>query len=217
MRNQLVETTARFWSDDELNEIMRLGAMDLWGAILDLHQDHFLTISETATIAANGTTVTDVPTDCFRVQAIEPLSADVDVVFTPRKWKHPDFADARALEAQDPSSGVRIFYQLSGAGTPVGTPTILVAPKLTSAITLRIAYNPTLTWNAAGDNPIPGESDNALKAWTYAYARAKETEDRMPDPAWLAVYKDERTKICTRLTPRQEQEPEVVESFFSGY
>jgi len=217
VRNQLVERTARFWSDDELKAIMRLGAVDLWGAILDLHQDHYLKIDENAVLRAGTLQISGVPADCFRVQAIEPfdLGADVVVTFTPRKWKSPEFTSARSLAAQDRGWSRAIYYQLSGVGAPTGVPTILTAPKLTADLRVRIAYNPTLTWD--GDvNPVPGESDNALKAWTIAYARAKETEDRLPEAGWLAVYATEKANLLTRLTPRQEQEPDVVEDFFQG-
>jgi hypothetical protein len=87
-----------------------------------------------------------------------------------------------------------------------------------TAISLRFVYVPILAAvAAAGSNPIPGESDNALIAWCIAYARAKEREDRSPDPNWLAVYSTEKTNLLVRLTPRQTQEPEVVEDFFEGY
>ena len=51
-------------------------------------------------------------------------------------------------------------------------------------------------------------------AWTVAFARAKEREDRSPDPAWLAIYATEKQNILTRLTPRQTQEPEIVGDMF---
>ena len=68
-------------------------------------------------------------------------------------------------------------------------------------------------------NPVPGGSDNALKAWTIAYANAKEGPQgaRIPDAGWLAVYATEKQTILTRLTPRQEQEPDVVDGLFDNY
>jgi hypothetical protein len=49
-----------------------------------------------------------------------------------------------------------------------------------------------------------------------AWARAKEREDRSPDPAWFATYSTDKQSLLTALTPRQEQEEEVVEGLFDG-
>lgn len=225
VRRQLVEATANFWSDDELKDIMRLGALDLWGAILDLHQDHYFKINTEVVLRANGSQISNMPDDCFRVLLIEPRDTTVNgnghqVVFVPRKYKDTDFSVARTQSAQDLTTIARqIYYQIVGEGSPNEPPTILTAPLLNADLPLRLAYNPTI-W-ADGEekenNPVPGASDNALKAWTIAYARAKETEDRSPDPGWLGVYATEKQLILTRLTPRQEQEPDVVEDLFQGY
>ena len=108
-----------------------------------------------------------------------------------------------------------IFYDVSGAGTPVGTPTILVAPPLSSALNLRFVYNPSLAaMTTSSTNPIPGESDKALVAYTVAFARSKERDDRSPDPNWIAVYSTEKQSILARITPRQEQEAEYVDGMF---
>jgi hypothetical protein len=223
VRNQLVETTANFWSDDELKAIMRLGAIDLWGAILDLHQDHYFKINTDVVLRANAEEIADVPPDCFRVLLIEPRDmkqggTGFQCMFSPRKYNHPDFVLARTQDAADPSSvfSRQIYYDITGVGSPVEPPHILTGPQVNSDIPLRMAYCPSLPWD--GDvNPVPGESDNALKAWTIAYARAKETDTREPDPGWLSVYATEKQIILVRLTPREEQEPEVVEDLFQGY
>lgn len=228
VRRQLNEATPRFWSDAELTDIMRLGAVDLWGAILDLHQDHYLAINETdVVLRANDTKLSGVPTDCFRIQAIEPRDITSTgtghaVLFLPRKYKDNDFTVARTQDAQDPASGMQIYYEITGVGAPDGAPTIVTAPRVSADLPVRLVYNPTLPWKAgasAGDgdvNPIPGESDHALKAWTIAFARAKETDGNQPDAGWLGIYATEKQTILTRLTPREEQEPEVVEDFFQG-
>jgi hypothetical protein len=70
---------------------------------------------------------------------------------------------------------------------------------------------------SSGNNPIPGESDQALIAYIVAFARAKEREDRSPDPNWIAVYANEKQSILTRLTPRQSQEPDVVEALWGEW
>lgn len=73
VRTTLIEATASFWTDDELLRILILGCEDLWKAIIEVKQDHFLVIDETnVSLAASGTSLTGVPTDVFRVKGIEP-------------------------------------------------------------------------------------------------------------------------------------------------
>lgn len=227
VRDQLKEKDPSFWSDEELIAIMHLGAIDLWGAILDLHQDHYFTVKDDGTVYfdSNSTTLTGVPTDCFRVQLIEPLDTTVDgvghtVLFIPRKYKDNEFVIARTLTAQDPSgvSGRQIYYQVTNPGPPGVAPTVYMAPKITTRLPVRLVYNPTVViTDGETTNPIPGGSDNALKAWTIAYAKAKDSDTQTPDAGWLGVYATEKQALLTRLTPRQEQEPEVVEDLFQGF
>jgi hypothetical protein len=226
VRNQLIEPTARFWSDDELATIIYNGAVDLWGAILDLHQSHYFRIDEdNPVLRANDQYITGVPPDCFRVLLIEPRDTTINgvghqVLFVPRKYNHTDFIVARTLDAQDPGSlpARQVYYQITGVGAPGEAPRIVTAPKLNSDLALRLVYNPMIDlFDKNGVNPIPGGSDNALKAWTISYARAKETDGRTPDAGWLGIYATEKQLILTRLTPREEQEPEVVDDMFQGY
>lgn len=222
-RVHLKETTARFWTSAELIALMNECFKDMWGAILDLNQEHFLTVDESnVSLAADATSLTGVPTDCFRVHLIEPRDTTTNpgqrVVFVPKDYNSALFTNARSWPAQDPNNGLAIFYTLTGAGAPVGAPSVLVAPKLSTALNLRFVYNPSIPTKTSGqDNPIPGESDNAVIAWTVAYARAKEREDRSPDPNWLAIYATEKQNVLVRMTPRQTQEPEVVEGVFDGW
>lgn len=223
VRGQLVEPVAKFWTDSELTAIMRLGALDLWGAILDLHQDHYFKVDEeNVFLRANSTELSGIPDDCFRITLIEPRDTTVNgtghsILFLPRKYNNTDFIVARTQDAQDPDSmpARQIYYQITG----VEPPHVLCAPQLSADVPIRLAYNPTI-WPDGENvetNPIPGASDNALKAWTIAYARAKETDGRTPDSGWLAVYATEKQTLLTRLTPREEQEPEVVEDLFQGF
>lgn len=225
-RKILLETTASFWSDAELLEIMQRGVKDLWGALVDLHQDHFMTIDVTnVSYAASATTLTGVPADVHRVLLIEPrdtTSAGTapSVIFKPKAYNSPEAINARSVPAVDPAAGVAIYYSLKGAGAPVAAPTVLCQPMINTALNLRFVYIPTFdaTELETGDsNPIPGESDSAVIAWTVAMARAKEREDRSPDPNWLAVYATEKTNLQVRATPRQEQEPEVVSGLFEAF
>lgn len=225
-RVELKETTASFWTDAELLGHLKKGVNDLWGAIIDLHQDHWITVDETnVSQAANATSLTGVPADVFRVLLIEPRdtsngASGADVQYVPRKYTSAEMRNARQLSAQDPSNGLTVFYELTQAGAPVAAPTVLVAPKLSSALNLRFVYAPTCgsaSLTTASSNPIPGESDNALMAWCIAYARAKEREDRMPDANWLAIYGTEKQNLLVRMTPRQEQEPEVVDGVWDAY
>ncbi len=224
VRIPLKEAVASYWTSAELVAHFNTGIKDLWGAIIDIHQEHFLTVDTSlVTLAASATSLSGVPTDVFRVELIEPADTTTagaanNVLFFPRDYKHPDFINARMLSAQDPTGGLTIFYTVSQAGAPVGAPTILTAPKVSTAISLRFVYTPIIAAKVVSDaNPVPGESDNALIAWCVAYARAKEREDRSPDPNWLAIYATEKQNLLVRLTPRQVQEPEVVDGLFEAY
>lgn len=222
VRQVLVETTADFWSDAELTSIFKLGVIDLWGAILDLHQDHYFAVVEDGSVQqpANASMLIGIPDDCFRVMLIEPLvvsSETTGVRYIPKKYKSDEFAAARARGTCDTAAGAgEILFDVTGPGAPVAAPRVLVAPKIATALPLRFAYYPMLTVNDS--NPVPGGSDNALKAWTIAYANAKENAqgERVPDAGWLAVYATEKQSTLTRLTPRQEQEPDVAEGVFDG-
>lgn len=225
-RRHLNEATASFWSSAEVIDTMNHGIKDLWGSILDLHQEHFLTNDITnVSISASTGSLSNVPTDVFRIHLIEPKvtssgGAYRGLIFVPRDYNSPDFIAARTLGDVDGTTDQVIYYCVTQAGAPVGAPTILIAPTLSAAIAagnIRLCYVPILAAVAAGgNNPIPGESDNALLAWTVAYGKAKEREDGSPDPNWLAVYATEKANILTRLTPRQTQEPDFAEALFEG-
>jgi hypothetical protein len=217
-------TGGTFWTDDELVDHLTNGCNDLWAAILDLHAEHYLTVDITnVSLAANATQLTGVPATCFRVHHLGPRDTTSEgssrgIIFTPRKFNSPDFQNALTRSAMSSTSINEIFYSVSGEGSPVAAPVILTAPKVDTAINLRLAYNPTLAaLTIASTNPIPGFSDQALVSYAIAYARAKERDDRSPDPNWIASYGTEKMHILTRLTPRQSQEPDVVEGVFEGY
>lgn len=218
--------TDKFWSDDELLSIALRGTTDLWAAVVDLHQEHFLTVDETnVSMAASATQLTGVPTDVFRIYLIEPRDTTSSgsnpfVVFVPRAYNHQEFINARAYPTTSPIGGLNIFFDMTGAGSPQGAPVVLIAPKVDTAMNLRFVYIPVLgvqQYNIHTDNPIPGESDHALIAWIVSYARAKEREDRSPDPAWMAVYATEKQSLLMRMAPRQEQEAQVVDGVFDSY
>lgn len=224
-RRHLVESTASFWSSAEIVDIIGKGILDLWRDIVDLKAEHYLTIDTTnVTLAADTATLTGVPTSVHKVYLIEPLNntssgANQNVHFDPLDYNDSAFRDARASANVDPSNVV-IYYAITGQGAPVGAPTIHVAPKITSAMSLRFCYVPVLATTdlEAGDNvPIPGEADNALIAWAVAYARAKERDDRSPDPGWLAVYTTEKQHLLQSLGQRQLQEPEYAKALFADY
>lgn len=224
VRRHLIEPTAGYWSSAELIDICNHGIKDLWGAIIDLHQEHwFATDATNVSLAADTTTISGVPTDVFRVTLIEPRDVSSsasgrETNFIPRDYNSHEFCTARSLAASEPGNGQIIYYAVTQAGAPVGAPTIYVAPQLSSALNLRFNYIPVqAAVTSAGNNPIPGESDNALVAWTVAYARAKEREDRSPDPNWLSIYATEKQNLLVRLTPRQEQEPEFVTGMFEEF
>ncbi len=213
-----------FWTDTELLDHAINACKDMWAAILDVYGDHYLTIDATnVTLAANTDSLTGVPADVFRINLIEPRDLSIagdarNTMFVPRHYNHPAFMAARSQSPFDPTTGGIVYYDVSGVGSPSGAPTILTAPRLSQTMNLRVAYNPTLaTLTVNSNNPLPGEADKALIAYGVAYARAKEREDRSPDPSWIAVYATEKQSVLTRITPRQDQEPEVVDGVFDDY
>lgn len=224
VRRQLNETSAVFWDDAEILAHLQRGAKDLWRRINDLFQAHFITLDESNVTAEIGTyTLTGVPSDVYRIVAIEPrllgdASLTPGLIFMPRDFNSPEFREARARGNVKPQNQI-VYYQLFTAGAPVAAPTIRIAPALSVAVNLTVLYNQVLVNSAmtlTDDVPIPGEADNALIAWGIAYCRAKEREDRSPDPEWLAVYATEKTNLITQITPRQIQEPEYVTGLFEA-
>lgn len=214
-----------FWTEQELLDYILAGCKDLWRGIIELHQGHFVTIDATnVSLAASATALTGVPADCFRILAIEPrdttqFATGSGITFKPMAYKSRTFESIRSLSATDQNTSGFIYYDILNPGSPVAAPSIVIGPPITAALSLRLTYVHTLD-SALGvdsDSPIPGESDNALIAWGMAYARAKEREDRGPDPAWLAIYATDKQSLLTSLTPRQEQEEEVVEDVFGSY
>ena len=209
-----------FWSDAELLTHTIRGCRDLWRAEVDLHQDHFLKIITTPTIAASGDRIIGVPDDVFRVILIQPSDTSDSgnnrtITFTPAKYNSPEFRDALATSAFDPTQDGEVFYVITQAGSPVAAPEILIAPRLTAAVTLQLAYIPTLPpLSMDSMNPIPGESDLALEAFTTAYALAKQDPENRPDTTWMAVYGTEKQSILIVSEPRQEQQPRIVRGVF---
>lgn len=220
VRSHLNEASASFWSDAELTLILKNGIKDLWRAINDNFQNYFLTIDATNVyLASGGSALTGVPADVGIVRLIEPrvLTSYPYLRFVARKYDHPDFQAARAAGTFDPSSLGIIYFDIVGAGGPVAAPTIRVAPTVSAQVNLTLGYVPTLIYDGLGaftDNPIPGESDQALVNWTVAYARAKERSDRSPDPAWVQMYSAEKQNILTSITPRQTQDEDLSEGLF---
>lgn len=222
-RYHLNEPTARFWADAELLDHARRGCTDLWGAIIDLNEEHYIVEDATnVSLAASATTLTGVPSNTFRVFLIEPrdvssTGASRDITFVPRSFNHPYFVAMRSANSADITGKFNIAYALMNEGYPVAAPTVRVAPTVTAALNLRFVYIPGVVpsgFTTSTTNPVPGESDNALIAWMVAYARAKEREDRSPDPAWIAIYSTEKQSLLTRMAPRQTQEPKIVDGLF---
>ncbi len=222
VRLRLEEPVAKFWSSDELVGIIADGCRDLWRDVADLKEEHYITISTSVTQAASTATLSSVPTDVHKIVTIAPLdtsddSANQNLVYKPTSFNSDVFQSALAISPIDPSNNV-IYYAITGQGAPVGAPTIRVAPQTNSAVSLSFAYVPTLgALTSASNVPIPGEADNALIAWTVAFARAKEREDRAPDPNWLSVYATEKAHLLQSLGLRQYQEPSFVVPMFEQY
>jgi hypothetical protein len=222
-RRHLIEPTANFWSDDELAQLAIQGVKDLWRDIVDLKQEHFLTKNvANVSYQPSTTTLTGVPLDVHKVYMIEPLDLSVNganhgLLFKPLPYNDNQFQLARSRDPIDPTNDT-VYYAISGQGSPVGAPVIDVAPRVTSAVKINFVYVPTLAaLQSTDNNPIPGESDNAVVAWIVAYARAKEREDRSPDPLWVQIYSTEKAHLLQSLGLRQYQEPSYAEAMFVEY
>jgi hypothetical protein len=221
-RNALIEPTAKLWSDAELISIANLGIKDLWRGINELRQKHFCTLDVTnVSQVASATSLSGVPSNLIRVHMLEPrdlTASSGSLIYTPLPYEHPLFQSARSAQAFDPTSGGVVYWDQIAAGGPVAAPTVVVAPALSSTVNLSLMYVPTLALIGSSDsNPIPGESDNAVVAWIIAYARAKEREDRAPDPRWIEVYATEKRNLILSLDERQVQDRETVDALFEAY
>jgi len=225
----LVQTGAispdTFYADTELLDHAIAGARDLWRALVDLHEEHFLKVDITNVFYKSGDEVlTGVPPDTLRVLAIMPrdtsqVSGIRTLRFVPRKYTSTDFLNALGRSAVDATGPAEVFYAVTNAGSPVAPPIVYIAPKLTATVLLRFVYVPTLpaTMDMETMNPIPGESDQALMAWIASFALGKQNGESgafVPDTTWLAVYSTEKQAILTISEPRQEQQPAVMEGVF---
>lgn len=217
-RYKLLETTASFWTDAELITHANDAVKDLWRAISDVHQDYFWTVTSDSvtpvTMVADTLALANVPAGVSKVLGIEPVSQATypRMNFFPRRFTHPEMIAARNLSAQDAGQVGPCFYSITGAGAPVAAPTIYAAPRITASVYLRLTYVPVCSTLSSSDaNPIPGESDTAIKNYVIAHALSKERPDRKPDPDWLALYATEKDNILVFVTPRQEDEPDVAE------
>lgn len=222
-RRHLLETSASFWTSAELVDLCIAGIRDLWRETVDLKEEYYLTIDNSnVSLEASTSTLTGIPNDVHKIYLIEPRdvsenSANQGLSFEPKDYNDKRFIAARASSAVDPTNAV-IYYAITGQGGPVNAPVIRVAPLTTSRVPISFCYVPTIGALVAGSViPIPGEADNALTAWVVAYARAKEREDRSPDPSWLSVYSTEKSHLINSLGGRQLQEEQFVNAMFEDY
>ncbi len=232
VRRYLVEPEPNFWSDDELVGIATTGIRDLWRDIVDLKQEHFLVTTFGVSLPSGNTSgssvdggvqqLLGVPADVHKIYMIEPKDltengSNHGLLFKPLPYNDNTFQLARSRAPIDPANDT-IYYAIQGQGGPVNAPVIMCAPTVTSAVQLAFTYVPTLGILRSTDRiPIPGEADNAVIAWTVAYARAKEMDNRSPDPSWLAVYATEKAHLLQSLGLRQYQEPSYAEAMFAEY
>ena len=223
VRRQLQEASASFWSSAELIDYEIAGIKDLWRDTVDLKQEHYLKIDDVnVSLAAGVSVLTGVPAGIHKVYLLEPRdssasSANVGLVLKPLDFNHATFQSARSQVDIDPSNNT-IYYATIGAGAPVAAPEIRVAPQVTAAVNLTLSYIPVLdTLASTSYVPIPGEADNAIIAWTIAYALAKDREGGGPHPEWLSIYATEKQHLLQSLGVRNLQEPEFVDPVFEEY
>ncbi len=137
----LIEPTAGFWSSAELISIINLGIKDLWRDIVDLKQEHYLTIDNTnVSLSANSSVLTGIPNDVHKVYMVEPRDLSENgtnhgLLFQPRDYNSDVFQMARATGAIDPANGI-VYYAITKQGAPVNAPEIRVAPQVTGAVNI---------------------------------------------------------------------------------
>lgn len=221
-RDRLNEPVPAFWSNAELLRYGNRGIRDLWRKLKLTNQAFFHQISVAATMPANGDQLTGVPTNCTTVHGLEPATlTDYPGLFFKRAdYAGKDFANARLRSAITPGTqGGVIFYHVTQAGAPVAAPVILVAPRISAALLIRLTFTPTVGAEliATDPNPIPGESDNAVMHWIVAYAKGRQTKSGQPDANELALYEKEATSITVSESPRDDSEPIVAEAMFEEY
>lgn len=221
-RYKLLEPSANFWPDAELLDHLNHGVRDLYRALVNTLQDHFFvtTAPNAVTMQPSTPTLSGVPNNIAKVIGILPSlpNSYPTLNFFPKKYNSPEMLAARATDPQDPSIAGPIYYAITGAGGPVGSPTIYVAPQITALVSVELTYTPSFVDMLITDNnPIPGESDDALIAWVIAHALGKERENREPDAQWMAKYATEKQNILTFLDPRQEDEPDFAEGVHEAF
>lgn len=220
-RDALNEAVPRYWSDAELLRYMNRGIRDAWRQISVTNQNYQFQIDVAATLDANATTVTGVPSNLsvlFQIESVDMVAHPI--TFIGKEYTSADFQNARRqADAQDPTQPAVVYYCLTGAGAPVAAPTIHVAPTVSAQVALAIAYRPTIGAElaASGTVPLPGEVDQALVHWTVAHALGRERGDAAPDSTRMGWYQSEIDKILVAITPRDEQEDQVVEAMFEPY
>ncbi len=220
-----------FWPDSELLGYAQGAVTDLWRRILDVYQDYFVTIDDTnVTLPANTAQFAGVPADCHRIVTIEPriigsTSPNRGLIFKNKRYNDKAFIQTRASDPVNPCSTI-VYYALMQQGAPVAAPIILCAPQVTATVNCRLVYNqilPRITNTGGGMppatdfNPIPGDADTAIIAWTVAYARGREADStqRSPDPEWLAVYATEKNNLINQLDQnRSTQDQETADALF---
>ena len=209
-----------FWTDDELLAHTIAGCKDFWRAIVDLHQDHFVKINTQLFLPAAADALVGVPPDLFRILVLHPLTtgdSGTPIRFRRASLTSTDFTTAMTRAPLDGSNGGLVYYALVNAGSPVMTPEIQVAPRVSGRVACRLVYVPTLPpLSAESINPIPGESDHALMAWTAAYALGKQNPDGTfaPDTTWLQVYSTEKGSILVVTEPRDASSPSIIRGVF---
>lgn len=217
-RDALNEAVPRFWSDAELLRYMNRGIRDSWRQISMTNQNYSFTLSTAVTLAASSSVLANVPADLaivFQLESVDMVAQPIN--FVGLEYTRAEFQNARrASQALDPSQPGTIYFSVVGAGGPVAAPTIYVAPQVSAAMTLALAYRPTIgaELTASGNVPLPGELDQALVHWTTAYALGRERGSASPDETHLKLYQRELDVILAAITPRDEQEDNVVIAMF---
>lgn len=148
VRDQLDESTASFWTDDQIDRVINRARDRVWNEVRKLDEDYFmvtrtasdgaLTIlgesftASTLAVAVSGTSIT-LPHDFAEMKLILVTTSGYEWVrFEHRDLTHPDMRDA--LDMTDTTTPGTFYFDI------IAERTLRYAPKSDTALNLSITY-----------------------------------------------------------------------------
>lgn len=225
VRSDLDESVAAVWTDSDLSQWLNAGIYRTLTKLKSIRREDWLTkrlASTDGALTINGssytassmklvadTTIYTLPPDLVEIRLWQPLTqADRDsgIVMIARDFSDVEFQQAIRLSSA--SSTARYFYDLMGVNQLVVAPTPAVSIE-TELYYVR--FNGTLAL---------GDTIDILPAWAYepvkSYCRYRALSAiNHPDAAMaLSQFKDDAADTRSFASPRESQDPQIVEGIF---